>query len=109
MVQSRSVTNNFYKSINSYPSLCVSIATYFLYFRQFAKLSFNKSRDFSRILCLFISTAIFTGSGCFWWILIVGNTVILPGLTYTSSRNVFHYSGVKKSIMGRSSVGKMDE
>ena len=38
----------------------------FLYFKQFSKLSFNKSVDFSRILCLFITTAIFTGSGCFW-------------------------------------------
>ena len=41
------------------------------------------------------------------------NTIILNGLTNTSSRKVFHdilpYSGVKKSIMGRSSVGKMDE
>ena len=113
MVQSRSVTDNFWKSIKSYPSLCVSISTYFLYFRQFPKLSFNKSRDLSRILCLFITTAIFTGSECFWWVLNVGNTVILTGLTYTSSRNVFQdilaNSGVKKSIMGRSSVRKMDE
>ena len=35
------------------------------------------------------------------------------GLTNTSSRKVFHdifsYSGVKKSIMGQSSVGKLDE
>ena len=38
---------------------------------------------------------------------------MLTGLTYPSSRNVFYdilaKSGVKKSIMGRSSVGKMDE
>ena len=81
MVQSRSVTDNFWKLIKSYPSLCVSISTYFLYFRQFPKLSFNKSRDLSRILCLFITTAILTGSECFWWVLNVGNTVILTGLT----------------------------
>ena len=35
------------------------------------------------------------------------------GLTNTSSRKAFHnifsYSGVKKSIKGRSSVGKLDE
>ena len=41
------------------------------------------------------------------------NTVILIVLTNNSSRKVFHdilpYSGVEKSIMGRSSVGKMDE
>ena len=41
------------------------------------------------------------------------NTVILTGLTNTSSQKVFRdimpYSRVKKSIMGRSSVGKMDE
>ena len=113
MVQSRSVTDNFWKLIKSYPSLFVSISTYFLYFLQFPKLSFNKSRDLSQILCLFITTAIFTGSECFWWVLNVGNTVILTVLTYTSSRNVFQdilaNSGVKKSIMGRSSVGKMDE
>ena len=35
------------------------------YFKQFSKLSFNISLDFSRILCLFMSTAIFTGSECF--------------------------------------------
>ena len=85
----------------------------FLYFRQFPKLSFNKSRDLSQILCLFITAAIFTESECFWWVLNVGNTVILTGLTYTSSQNVFQdilaNSGVKKSIMGRSSVGKIDE
>ena len=60
-------------------------------------------------MCLFITTAIFTGSECFLWVLNVGNTVILTGLTYPSSRNVFHdiltKSGAKKSIMGRSSVG----
>ena len=65
MVQSRAVTDNFWISIKSYPSLCVSISTYFLYFRQFPKLSLNKSRDLSRILCLFITTAIFIGSECF--------------------------------------------
>ena len=41
------------------------------------------------------------------------NTVILTGMTNTSSRKVFHailpYSAVKKSIMSQSSVGKMDE
>ena len=62
---------------------------------------------------LFMSTAIFTGSECFWKVLNVENTVILTGLTNSSSRKVFHdifsYSGVKKSIMGRSSVGKLDE
>ena len=93
--------------------MCLNIHIYFLYFRQFPKLSFNKSRDLSRILSLFITTAIFTGSECFWWVPNVGNTVILTGLTYTSSRNVFQdilaNSGVKKSIMGRSLVGKMDE
>ena len=43
----------------------------------------------------------------------VGNTVNVTGLTYTSSRKVFHdvltNSGVKKSFMGRLPVGKMDE
>ena len=43
----------------------------------------------------------------------VSASVILTGLTNTSSRKVFQdifsYSGVKKSIMGRSSVGKLDE
>ena len=38
----------------------------FSYFKWFSKLYFNISIDFSRILCLFITTAIFTGSGCFW-------------------------------------------
>ena len=38
----------------------------FLLFKLFSKLSFNKLIDFSRILCLFITTTIFTGSGCFW-------------------------------------------
>ena len=80
---------------------------------QFSKLSFNKLIDFSRILGLFITTAIFTGSGCFWYILNVGNTVILTRMKYDSSQKVFHdilaKSGVKKLIMGRSSVGKMDE
>ena len=41
------------------------------------------------------------------------NTVILTGMKHNSSQKVFHdilaNSGVKKSIMGRSSVGKMDE
>ena len=64
-------------------------------------------------LGLFMSTAIFTGSECFWKVLNVGNTVILTGLTNTSSWKVFHdifsYSGVKKLIMGQSSVGKLDE
>ena len=86
---------------------------YFLYFRQFPKLSFDKSRDLSQILGSFMSTAIFTGSECFWYVVNVGNTVILTVLTYTLSRKVFHYilaySGVKKSIMGQSSVEKMDE
>ena len=102
MVQSRSVTDNFWKSIKSYPSLCVSISTYFLYFRQFPKLSFNKSRDLSQILCLFIATAIFTGSECFWWVLNVGNTVILIGLTYTSSWNVFQDILANSSVRNRS-------
>ena len=55
-------------------------------------------------LGLFMSTAIFTESECFWYVLNVGNTIILTGLTYTLTWNVFHdildYSGVKKSIMG---------
>ena len=37
----------------------------FSYFKKFFKLSFNISIDFSRLLCLFMSTAIFTGSECF--------------------------------------------
>ena len=37
-----------------------------LYFGQFPELSFNKLTDFSQILSLFTTTAIFTGSGCFW-------------------------------------------
>ena len=51
------------------------------------------------------------------WVLLVGSKCrkhrYSYGLTNTSSRKVFHdifsYSGVKKSIMGRSSVGKLDE
>ena len=81
--------------------LYVSITTIFLYFRQFPKLSFKKSIDLSRILGLFITTTIFTGSECF--LVDVRNTVILTG--YTSSQKVFHdilaNSGVKKSIMGQ--------
>ena len=69
--------------------LYILISTYFLYFKQFSKLSFNKSIDFSRILCLFITTAIFTGSGSFWKILNVENTVIRTGMKYNSSRKVF--------------------
>ena len=38
-----------------------------------------------------------------------GSGLVLTGLKYTLSRKVFHDSGVKKLIMGRSSVGKMDE
>ena len=93
--------------------MCLNIHIFFYILGSFLNFFFNKSRDLSRILCLFITTAIFTGSECFWWVLNVGNTVILNRLTYTSSRNVFHdilaNSGVKKSIMGRSSVGKIDE
>ena len=65
MVQSRSVTDNFYKLIKSHPSLCVSISTYFLYFGQFPKFSFNKVTDFSRILSLFTATAYLPEVGSF--------------------------------------------
>ena len=92
--------------------MCLNIHVFFYILGSFLNFLLI-NRDLSRILCLFITTAIFTGRECFWWVLNVGNTVILTGLTYTSSRNVFQdilaNSGVKKSIMGRSSVGKIDE
>ena len=59
LTTSRNLLNITLLYVSQYP--CI-----FSYFKQFSKLFFNISIDFSRILCLFITTAIFTGSECFW-------------------------------------------
>ena len=83
---------------------------YLMIFYMFRQLLLEKKiMDLSRILGFFITITMFTGSACFWYILNVGNTVILNGLKYASSRKVFHdiliNSRVKKvncgSIKGR--------
>ena len=50
----------------------------------------NKLTNLSRILGLFISAAIFTGSKLFSVDSKCRNTVILTTLTYTSTRTLFH-------------------
>ena len=59
LITSRNRLNLTLLYVSQYPHI-------FLYFGQFPELSFNKLADFSRILSLFTTTAIFTGSGCFW-------------------------------------------
>ena len=58
-------------------------------FKIFLALLFNKWTDLSQNFSLFISTAIFTGSGYFLVDSKCQNTVILTRLTYTSSLKVF--------------------
>ena len=59
LITSRNRLNLTLLYVSQYPHI-------FLYFGQFPELSFNKLTDFSQILSLFTTTAIFTGSGCFW-------------------------------------------